>query len=180
MMAEITEDRFSYLFDIANGTLLDPVAELTLEEREEVTQIRALLDVIDNSWKAAPSELDQIRARFLEKLSVKAPNHPWVTESTVQTLGELVRLSGDDVPTLPIEVYENLLNDVTPVQDLIDPASRTGIIGRAIRSAHIPPTAITDFLLWVNRSVTALFALPGNSQPKYVFTRKQGGKRDTK
>ena len=96
MMAEITEDRFSYLFDIANGAIVNTAAELTQEEREEVNEIRALLEVIDNSWKAAPSELDQIRARFLEKLSVRDPDHPWVTESTVQTLGELFRVSGND------------------------------------------------------------------------------------
>ena len=179
MMAEISEDRFSYLFDIASGTALEASIDLNPEEREEIIQIRALLDVIDNSWKATPSELDQIRARFLEKLSVRDPDHPWVTESTVRTLGELIRASGDDVPTLPSEVYEHLLNDATPVEDFIDPSRRTGIIGRAIRSAHVPSTGTGDFMLWINRSMTALFALPSSSQTKYVFTRKQGGKRDT-
>ena len=180
MMAEISEDRFSCLFDIASGTAPEASIDLTPEEREEVIQIRALLDVIDNSWKAAPSELDQIRARFLEKLSVRDPDHPWVTESTVRTLGELIRASGDDVPSLPSDVYRSLLEDSTLVEEFIDPSRRTSIVGRAIRSAHIPQAAIADFMLWINRSVTALFALPGASQPKYVFTRKQGGKRDPK
>jgi len=180
MTQEINEDRFSFLFDLASGNIRDANPGLTSQEAEELRQIQALLEVIDKSWKAAPSELDQVRARFLEKLSIGEPNHPWVTDSTVRTLGELVRITGDDAPPFPDEVYESLVRDATPVVDLLDLSRRTSIIGQVALSARVPQDFIGEFMLWVNRNMSALFPLPGSTQPRYVFTRKQGGNRGSR
>lgn len=177
MRTEIDENRFSLLFDLASGKIAETSPTLTPEEEAEVNQLRALLDAIDNSWKAAPSELDKVRAQFLEKLAAREPSHPWVTESTVNTLGELVQISGDDVPDLPTEVYQQLIHDSTSIDDLLDSSRRTSMIGQAVKNAHIPQNSIGEFMLWVNRTMTALFPLPGAAQPRYVFTRKQGKRR---
>jgi hypothetical protein len=177
---EMNEDRFSHLFDLASGNLEEPETTLSDSERQEVRRIRALLDAIDIAWETTPSELDEIRARFLEKLAVREPDHPWVSQSTVRTLGDLVRASAEDLPSLPTEVYAGLLRDATPLEDLMNPVQRTRMVGQAVRSAQMPQELVREFMLWVNRTMTALFPLRGASQPRYVFTRKQGGKRGSR
>lgn len=173
MKKEFDPERYSYLFDVARDGVGQTDAEISEEERAEVESILALFRFIDTTWQALPSDLDNIRASFLEKLSAQEPNHPWIVQSSVQTVGDLVQASGDEIPAVPRDIFAKLLRDSTPVDGLLDVTRWAQTIGKVVRAVQMPQTAIGEFLLWANQATTALFPLKGTTQTRYVFTRRQ-------
>lgn len=170
-------DRVSYLFDVAHREAGAEIMELSAEERAELSQIRALLDVIDASWQAPTLERDRVRTLFLQKLAAKTPDHPWVRGNIVRTLGDLIQASTDDVPTLPSASYAELEKDATPVEALLDPVQRTVAVGQALRRAAVPQTIVGEFVLWLNRVLAELVPQSGAMSSGLIFTRRQGGRR---
>jgi hypothetical protein len=175
-------ERTSRLLDLARTAdpTADALAALSAVERAELADIRGLLDLIDASWHSAPAERERVQALFLQQLAADDPDHPWVRRATVpvRTLGELVRAGGDEMPPLPADAYNQLVADETPVDALLDPAGRTAVVGEAVRRAAVPPSAIGELLLWLNRSLGKL--LPRGSSASsgpaagFLFAREQG------
>lgn len=147
------------------------------EPHAELAAVQRLLDMVDAAWETVPSELDHARALFLQKLAAKQPDHPWVRSSTVETLGELYRISRDELPALPDESSERLARDATSVGDLLDTGVRSKLLGLALRSASVPQRAMGDLVLGLNRMLSALAPLSRGPQRQFVFTRRQRGKR---
>ena len=176
LSSESEADRLSQLFDLAHDETIAAGVDLSTGEREELARIRELLDLIDASWQVTDVEQDRVRSLFLQKLAERQPDHPWVRSSTVSTLGELVRASYEDAPSLPSASYELLAVDPTPIEALVDPTRRTIIVGQAVRRAAVPQTLIGELMLWLNRSIAGLVPRPGHVQPGLLFTRRQGSR----
>ena len=97
----VDEERLARLFTLAiarhKGRELETVT-MSLDDEAIVTEIIFLLNTIDASWQHVPSELDRGRALFLKKLAAEEPDHPWVQQSVVTTLGELFEANQDAFP----------------------------------------------------------------------------------
>jgi hypothetical protein len=172
------EGRLSELFEIAcqmrNGIKTN--MNLLPDENTELTTILHLLDAIDDSWENVPTEIDNVQALFLQKLAVQEPDHPWVLNSTVQTLGELYRISLNELPVLPDDSSQRLAKDPTLVRDLFDTSMRSKLLGLALRSAAVPQKKMGEMVLGINRMLSALAPLSKGSQQNFVFTRRQKGR----
>lgn len=166
-------DRISRLLDLAYEEQDAATSELTSSEREELAELRLLLDAIDAAWQATPPEQDRVRSLFLQQLATKNPTHPWVRDNTVHTLGDLLHLSAEELPELPDTSYEQLASDQTPVETLLDPTRRTTVIGQALRRAQVPQATIGEFVLWLNATIAALVPRPGLTGQGLLFTRQQ-------
>lgn len=177
MLSESEVDRLSRLFDLAHNETVAPTFDLSIEDREELTRIRDLLDLIDASWQSTDNEQERVRSLFLQKLSLKEPDHPWIRGCIVHTLGDLVRAASADAPPIPSASYEHLVVDPTPVDTLIDPTRRTRVVGQALRRAAIPQSLVGDLMLWLNRAIAGLVSMPGSAKPGLLFTRHQGSAR---
>ncbi len=171
--ANFDSDRFSYLLELAYEEVDPTTLGLSSAEKEELTRMRALLDLIDSSWAVSRFESDRVRGLFLQELARKDPTHPWVRRSAVHTLGELVQAGADDIPSLPEATYERLAADPTPVASLLDPQKRTAIVGRALLQASVPQSLLGELLLWLNRTIAELVPRPEPDTQSLLFTRRQ-------
>lgn len=166
-------DRISRLLDLAHEEQDAATSELTGSERDELTELRQILDAVDAAWRATPPEQDRVRSLFLQQLAEKNPMHPWVRDSTVRTLGDLLHRSDEELPELPEASYEQLASDPTPVETLLDPTRRTTALGQAIRRAQVPQTMVGEFFLWLNAALATLVPRPGARGQGFLFTRQQ-------
>ena len=171
-------NRSSYLFDLASHDSLSLPADLTEAEEMEVQRIRTVLNTIDAAWQTSNHKRQRVRSLFLQKLAAQNPNHPWVRDNMVYTLGQLVGISSQDVPDLPSASRQQLMNDLTPIESLIDPKKRTKVVGIAIKRAEVPFALIGELMLWLNKKLTELIS-PANSTTKgLIFTRRQERSRE--
>lgn len=177
MSSNTDMDRFSYLFELAHQEDDTIPSDLSTEDLIELARIQALLDVIDTAWQSPDLDRENVRNLFLRKLAAQDPNHPWVRGSIVQTLGELVQASKDDMPPLPTNSFASLVKDTTLVETLLDPAQRRRTVGQALLRAHVPIDRVGDFMLWLNRVIAELIPPSNSNTPGLVFTRRQGGRR---
>lgn len=170
-------DRLSHLFDLAQRATEADLAALSSTDQQEVVSLRHLLELIDAAWQAPETAIDRVDALFLRKLAAEDPQHPWVQGSVVHTLGELIRASGVVLESLPEPVYAQLTQDPTPVEQLLEPETRSRAAGLAAQRAAIPRALISDFVLWLNRLVANLVRPTGPAQQGLVFPRRQGHRR---
>lgn len=166
-------NRISRLLNLAHEEQDAATSELTTSERDELAELRQLLDAIDDAWQATPPEQDRVRSLFLQQLAEENPMHPWVRENTVRTLGDLLHRSDEELPELAATSYEQLASDPTPVETLLDPTRRTAAIGQAIHRAQVPQAITGEFLLWLNATLAALVPRIGPSGQGLLFTRQQ-------
>src|SRR5438067_2446544 len=131
----LDSERFDYIFQLAidEDVKAPALEQLSSAELEEYEALRNVLSIIDASWQATDEEKDTVRSLFLQKLAADDPNHPWVLDKLVHTLGELVRVNQDEVPTLPVDSYIQILKDETTIETLLDPKHRTAALGQALR-----------------------------------------------
>lgn len=168
---ERDENLDSRLFDLArSGNELS--SELSAPERREVEHIRDVLKLIDAAWKVTPAEVDRVQALFYAKLAAKHPRHPLLQGNTVETLGELLEASGDEVPELAGPARKALLQDHTPLSQLREPTTRNALLGQAFRAAQVPTGATLALINWLKRSMAELIPLADNSS-RLVYTRRQ-------
>lgn len=175
---EDNENREARMFDLARSDGGLP-SDLDKDERQEIEVIRASLALIDEAWQANSQDVDRVQELFYEKLAAKHPGHPLLQNNAVRTLGDLFKASGDDVPELPTPTREALLQDLTPLQQLIEPGMRVELFGRAVRAAQVPKGAIVALMNWLNKSVSALVVLPDDSH-QLVYTRRQSKQNPAK
>lgn len=166
-------ERAAQLLDLAYEGSDVETPGLNAAERDELVELRSLLDIIDASWQSTAAERGRVRDLFLQQLAETHPLHPWVSSSTVQTLGELVRIGDEAIPNLSEASYNELVADTTPVEVLLDPARRTTAVGQALRRAQVPPSAIGSFLLWLNATIVDLIPRPGTERG-LMYTRRPG------
>lgn len=177
-------ERFDYIFQLAMDSQLTEsdasISGLSNQEREEFEAVRDVLTMIDTSWHTTNEEIDKVYSLFLQKLAAEEPNHPWVVNKLVHTLGELVRVNQDELPTLPEASRSEILRDDTPLETLLDPRRRTAAFGLSLRRAQVPAQFIGDFQMWLNRAMSALAPPPKNIQHGLIYTRKQRPRRASK
>ncbi len=171
-------NRFSDLFDLASQDSIPLPAGLTEAEKVEIEYIRAVLNTIDAAWQISETKRQRVRSLFLQKIAVQNPNHPWVRDNMVHTLGQLVERSSEDAPNLPTASRQQLMSDSTPIELLIDPKKRTKVAGQAARRAEIPLTLIGEFMLWLNGVLADLISPPTSQTKGLIFTRRQGRQRE--
>jgi hypothetical protein len=174
---EADADRLSHLFDLAQHASEADLATLSSADQQEVASLRHLLELIDAAWQAPEAAVDRVDALFLRKLAAEDPQHPWVQGSVVYTLGELIRASGAALESLPESVYTQLAQDSTPIEQLLEPETRSLAAGLAAQRAAIPRALISDFVLWLNRLVANLVRPAGPAQQGLVFPRRQGHRK---
>ncbi len=177
----LDDERFDQIFQLAMNSDLPAsdaaISELSDEEREELDAVRDVLTMIDTSWHASNEDVDKVYSLFLQKLAAEEPNHPWIVNKLVHTLGELVRVGQDELPALPEASRSEILRDDTPLETLLDPQRRTAAFGLSLRRAQVPPQFIGDFQMWLNRAMSALYPTPKNIQQGLIYTRKQRPRR---
>lgn len=166
-------EKFTYLFDLAGQQIKETPPDLSQEEKSELKELELLLDRIDTSWQVIEPLQDRVQELFIQKLAAKNPNHPLLRRSIVETLGELVKFGSDEIPNIPLESYNELSLDATPIKTLLDNNKRTMIIGQVLKRASVPSNAVGDFMLWLNRALSELIAPPGQNNKGMIFTRKQ-------
>jgi hypothetical protein len=170
-------DRLSHLFDLAQRATETDLAALSSADQQEVVVLRHLLELIDAAWQAPEAAVDRVDALFLRKLAAEDPQHPWVQGSIVHTLGELIRVSGRVLESLPEPVYVQLIQDPTPVEQFLEPETRSRAAGLAAQRAALPRALISDFILWLNQLVANLVQPTGPTHQGLVFTRRQSYRR---
>ncbi|MES2463858.1 MAG: hypothetical protein V4671_25085 [Armatimonadota bacterium] len=174
---DASEDRFERLFDLASSNLQNDatIRELSSAERQEMDNIRNVLNVVDAGRIQATSEpnLDRIEERFFAFLAEEEPRHPWIagqnkghssgatlpeaTEVEVRTLGELVRLNIEDAPpSIPPELMNQLFTNGMPISDFMDVVQRPGRIGRVLKEAEAPTPTYMPILKWINGSLRGI------------------------
>ena len=177
----VDPERFDFIFQLAmNGDVTPPdtaSAQLSAQEREELEAVREVLAMIDTSWHATNEEIDKVYSLFLQKLAAEDPNHPWIVDKVVHTLGELVRVNQEELPPLPEPSRSEMLRDDTPIEALLDPQRRTAAFGLSLRRAQVPTKLIGDFQMWLNRTMSALSPSPKNIPQGLIYTRKQRPRR---
>jgi hypothetical protein len=174
---QVDDNRLSHLFDLAQRATETDLTALSSADQHEVVSLRHLLELIDAAWQAPEAAVDRVDALFLRKLAAEDPQHPWIQGSVVHTLGELIRVSGAALESLPEPVYAQLAQDPTPVEQLLDPETRSRAAGLAAQRAAMPRALISDFVLWLNRLVANLVRPTEPAQRGLVFTRRQGHRR---
>lgn len=167
-------DRLSHLFYLAQRATEADLAALSPTDRQEVASLRDLLNIIDAAWHVPQNAVDRVDALFLRKLAAEEPLHPWVQGSVVHTLGELIRASGTSLESLPEPVYAQLAQDPTPLEQLLEPETRSRAAGLAAQRAAMPRALISDFVPWLNRLVANLVQPAGSAQQGLIFPRRQG------
>lgn len=167
-------DRLSHLFDLAQRATEADLIALSATDRQEVVLLRDLLELIDAAWYAPQAAVDRVDALFLRKLAAEEPLHPWVQGSVVHTLGELIRASGTAPESLPEPVYAQLAQDPTPLEQLLQPETRSRAAGLAAQRAAMPHALISVFVPWLNRLIANLVQPTGSAQQGLIFPRRQG------
>lgn len=167
-------DRLSHLFDLAQRATEADLTALSHTDQQEVASLRHLLELIDTAWQAPEAAVDRVDALFLRKLAAEDPQHPWIQGSVVHTLGELIRASGTAPESLPEPVYAQLAQDPTPLEQLLEPETRSRAAGLAAQRAAMPRALISDFVPWLNRLVANLVQPAGPAQQGLIFPRRQG------
>ena len=171
---EADANRLSHLFDVAQRATETDLAMLSPDDQQEVESLRRLLELIDASWEAPDAVINRVHTLFLRKLAAEDPQHPWVQGSVVHTLGELIQASDDPPSSLPEPVYAQLVQDSTPVEELLNPETRSRAAGLAAQRAAMPRSLISDFVPWINRLVANLIPPATPVQQGLIFPRRQG------
>ena len=173
-------DRLSQLFTRAvaqhksySNSVPAELNELTTEENAVFKQIVFLLQTIDASWQPAPVELARGRALFLKKLADEEPNHPWVQQNAVATLGDLFRENCDELPSLPAAAAEALARDATPIGKLLDLPTRTEVLGQALKAAAVPTQSIRALVMGMTRVLAAVAPISRPQGSGFVYARTQ-------
>lgn len=175
---QFDDARFALLVDsVLSGSQEALPTDLSEAERREIERLSALFDAIDTAWQAPEAERTRIEALFFQKLAARHPGHAWVQTSSVHTLGELLRLDREELPTLPAEPLARLESDMTSVERLLDPAQRSAAVGRAVQQAGLPTTFLTAFMRWLNQALAQLSPSSGADAQGLQFTRPQSRKR---
>lgn len=173
---DVAQERLSHLFTLAiaqhKGRSID-LSGLTDEDDTILKRVVLLLQTIDAAWQSAPSELARGRALFLKKLAAEDPDHRWVRQNEVATLGDLFRESRDQFPSLPQAAAEALSRDSTPIGHLLDVSGRTEVLGKALRSAAVPAQSIRDLVKGVTRILGAVSSIPRPQGQGFVYARTQ-------
>ncbi|MGO8949676.1 MAG: hypothetical protein ACLQUY_18890 [Ktedonobacterales bacterium] len=171
---QFDDARFAMLVDLVlSGSQEGLPIDLSEAERREVERLGALFDAIDAAWQAPEAERTRVQALFLQKLAARHPGHAWVRTSSVQTLGELMRLDRDELPELPAESLALLERDPTPIERLLDPAQRSAMVGRAVKQARLPIAFLTAFMRWLNQALAQLSPTSSADAQGLHFTRPQ-------
>lgn len=175
---QFDDARFALLVDsVLSGSQEALPADLSEAERKEIERLSALFDAIDAAWQTPEAERTRVQTLFFQKLAARHPGHAWVRTGSVQTLGELLRLDRDELPSLPAEPLARLESDPTPVERLLDPAQRSAAVGRAVQQAGLPAAFLTAFLRWLNQALAQLSPKTGVGAMGLQFTRPQSPKR---
>jgi hypothetical protein len=173
---DVDQGRLSQLFTLAitqhKGRVPD-LSELTAEDSAILTQIVFLLQAIDRSWESKPTELARGRSLFLKKLAAEEPDHPWVRQNEVTTLGDLFRESRDDFSSLPGTVADALSQDRTPIEKLLDVSTRTELLGKALRSAAVPAQSIRDLVMGITRILGEIASISRPQGQGFIYARSQ-------
>lgn len=173
---QVDEDRLSQLFTLAiaqHKSRSVDLSRLSAEDEAILSEILRLLQAIDASWESAPSELARGRAIFLKKLAAEEPNHPWVRQNEVATLGDLFRESQEEFPLLPQAAVATLSKDPTPIENLLDVSQRTEVLGKALKTAAVPTKSIRDLVMGINRILGAVSAISRPHGQSFVYARRQ-------
>jgi hypothetical protein len=177
-------DRFNYLFELALKDELESgseeIAGLSSEDKSEFEQIKYVFYLIDANWLITADQQDKVRTLFLQELAADNPNHPWVQEKVVHTLGDLVRVCADEALPLRGTSYESISKDETPIEALLDSQRRKLAVTQALRKAKVPVSLMGDVLMWLNRALGALSPAPKTIPQGLLFTRRQGSGRGGK
>lgn len=175
---DINSDRFSYLFDLALGELGATPPDLSETELTELLYLRQLFDVIDASWQVPEEQATRMHAMLLEQLTDTYPDHPWLKENAIHTLGDLVQAGRENMPILPAEVYQRLAADETPVEDLQDLKQRKRVLAQATSGTRLSDALQRDLVFWVNRTYNSFFS--ESVTPRVLYARRQGRSRKAK
>ena len=196
----VSGDRFERLFDLTSRKLQDDATEeaLTLAEREEVNNIRSVLNVVDqviDAGRVKPSteaNVDRIEERFFVLLGEEEHDHPWITsrkqndptdattaeapEIEVRTLGDLVRINVESAPPdIPRELMDYLFESGVPISDLLDVKQRPKRIGSVLKEAEAPIPTVMPIFRWMNESIKGV--IPTTSRGVYIARRQRKSQR---
>lgn len=175
---QFDDARFALLVDsVLSGSQEALPADLSEAERREIERLEALFDAIDAAWQTPEGKRTRVQALFFQKLAARHPGHAWVRTASVHTLGELLCLDREELPSLPAESLARLENDATPVERLLDPAQRSAMVGRAVQQAGLPASFLTAFMRWLNQALAQLSPTSSAGAQSLQFTRPQSNKK---
>ena len=149
------------------GSPIFDTADLRLEFQQlEIASVKYLSEAATMTMDYA---LQQVSVEELDASAIP-----------VQTLGDLINAEDPNLPSLPEESFKRLSMDSTPVEALLDPASRNALLGPALRQAKVPPTLLGELILWVNGTIAALIHSNNPAIPGLLYMRQQKKPKEPK
>jgi hypothetical protein len=84
----------------------------------------------------------------------------WGEVRPVATFGNLVQMRGYELPVLAVTTMEQLRSDLTPIAQLLDPATENLAVSKALIRADVPTTLFHELIEWIGTVLQDIFADP--------------------